>query len=68
MLIKGQNLTERQRREVLMCYINRHHAIGEGGYYANDEAWLRDHAFHFVKDGSRLARNRHHCEPSFLAD
>lgn len=31
----------------------------------SDEKWLKAHAFHFTKDGSRLRRDRHHAEPNF---
>lgn len=33
-----------------------------------DEEWLADHAFYFTNDGSRLAANRSHCEPAYMAD
>lgn len=33
-----------------------------------DAQWLNKHAFHFVKDGSRLMENRKHAEPEFMAD
>jgi hypothetical protein len=33
----------------------------------SDEQWLAEHAFHFVKDGSRLVPRRF-AEPAFLAD
>lgn len=32
-----------------------------------DDQWLADHAFHFVKDGSRLHDRRHFAEPAYLA-
>ena len=33
-----------------------------------DDEWLATHAFHFLKDGSRLMTNRHHAEPAFMAN
>ena len=33
----------------------------------SDDAWVRDHAFYFVKDGSRLMEKRH-AEPAYMAD
>lgn len=57
MLIKGKDLNDKQRAQVLAAYVYRHHAIGEGKHYPNEQAWLVDHAFYFVKDGSRLALN-----------
>lgn len=32
-----------------------------------DAAWLADHAFHFLADGSRLA-GKQHAEPVYMAD
>lgn len=34
----------------------------------SDDEWLAEHAFHFVKDGSRLMSNRHHAELASMAD
>lgn len=31
-----------------------------------DDQWLLEHAFHFVKDGSRLMANNH-AEPAYMA-
>jgi hypothetical protein len=33
-----------------------------------DDQWLADHAFAFVKDGSRLSTRNTHAEPAFMAD
>lgn len=33
-----------------------------------DDVWLKDHAFYFVSDGSRLDYKHDHCEPSYMAD
>jgi hypothetical protein len=67
-LIKGTALTARQREQVLAAFVHRHTAIGDGRYYPTEQAWLADHAFYFVKDGSRLARNRRYAEPHSLAE
>jgi hypothetical protein len=67
MTIKGQNLNDRQRALVLAAFVHRHHAIGAGKRYADDRAWIIDHAFYFIKDGSRLALNRRYCEPAYGA-
>ncbi len=32
-----------------------------------DNEWLKRHAFHFTKDGSRLSEKHHHAEPAYLA-
>lgn len=33
----------------------------------SDREWLAAHAFHFVKDGSRLHGRYQHAEPAYLA-
>lgn len=38
------------------------------GKLTTDREWLAAHAFHFVKDGSRLHGRRHHAEPVYLAE
>ena len=81
MLIKGQDLTTAQRAEVLAAYLYRwtkenprrvemwRKVQGQPTMaLISDEEWLRDHAFHFVKDGSRLMANRQHAEPACLAE
>lgn len=68
MLIKGTDLNDRQRAQVLAAFVHRHHAIGVGRFYLNDSAWLEAHSFHFLKDGSRLMSNRRHCEPAWMAE
>ena len=67
-LIRGDRLTKRQIEQVFAAYVYRHHAIGEGLAYRNEWAWLFDHAFYFVKNGSRLAANRPHAVPAWMAD
>jgi hypothetical protein len=34
----------------------------------SDDEWIRAHAFHFVRNGSRLAENCKHAEPAYMAD
>jgi hypothetical protein len=60
MLIHGSKLTDEQRKQVLAAFIYRHLDTTS----KTDAAWLSKHAFHFVKDGSRLSRNRRYAEPS----
>ena len=74
MLIKGENLTEKQKDEVLRAFIYRwtvENTQRESVYKGlskptiplqSDAEWLKTHAFWFVKDGIRLARNRQHAE------
>lgn len=66
-LIKGAKLTADMRRQVYAAYVHRHHAIGQGKYYATENDWLVDHAFYFTKEG-QLSRKHGHCEPHYLAD
>lgn len=80
MLIKGENLNQRQVEQVLSAYVYRWttgNCMREQVYMniskptmplQTDHDWLNDHAFHFVKDGSRLMANRRHCEPAYMAD
>ena len=75
-LVKGDALSAEARQQVLAAYVYR--LTMENGYPArnpcgarvppiSDAQWLAEHAFYIRKDG-RLAGNRHHAEPSFLAD
>lgn len=66
-LVKGKDLTQKQREEVFSRYVYRHLAIGEGKYYKSDNAWLVDHAFHVKNDGD-LGNKHKFCEPHYLAD
>jgi spore germination cell wall hydrolase CwlJ-like protein len=70
MLIKGEQLNDGQRKQVLAAYVMRntveHPFPPSGGTTQTDQQWVEDHAFYFVKDGSRLMRSHHHCEPSYL--
>jgi len=83
MLIRGDQLNDHQRRYVLNAYIYRWTSDNprREEVYSNaaicqrptmplvtDEEWLKDHAFHFTKDGKRLMANRRHAEPTFMAN
>lgn len=74
MLIKGKDLNKRQIELVKSAYVHRH-TFEHRAAWANgseptqsDTDWINDHAFYFVKDGSRLMLNRRHCEPHYFAD
>jgi hypothetical protein len=64
MLIKGEKLNRAQREQVLAAFVHRHLDMTT----KTDDEWLNTHAFHFVKDGSRLMRNRRYAEPAFMAE
>jgi len=64
MLIKGKNLTPRQRQQVLSAFVHRHLDTTS----KSDDEWIAKHAFHFLKDGSRLAANKRRAEPVYMAD
>ena len=81
MLIKGKDLNEKQIQQVKNAFIYRwtldNHRLYE--VYMNmsskptcpkisDQQWINEHAFHFLKDGSRLMANRHYAEPHYMAD
>jgi hypothetical protein len=83
MLVRGDQLSESARRQVLAVFGYRWTIENESRARAwrrdvsldppripliPDEQWLREHAFHVVKDGSRLMRNRPHAEPACLAE
>jgi len=80
MLIRGDRLTQQQRNLVLAAFgyrWTRDNPVRERWWRGiegkptipliSDDQWLRDHAFHFVKDGSRMMRTRHHAEPAYMA-
>jgi hypothetical protein len=80
MLIRGDRLNDRQRALVLSAFVHRWTIENRrGDFYrrfpklkptcapVSDRDWIDSHAFHFVKDGSRLMFNRHHAEPHYLA-
>jgi len=83
MLIRGDRLTPQQRREVLGAFSMRWTIdnVNRVANWANvpqterptidlctDDEWLRDHAFYFVADGSRLDWRYFFCEPAFMAE
>jgi hypothetical protein len=82
MLIRGDRLTACQRALVLAAFSyrrtheNRHRerfwAKVKGGRpripLQTDTQWLCEHAFYFVKDGSRLSCRNRFCEPHYLAE
>lgn len=37
-------------------------------HLTTDDEWIAQHAFHFVKDGSRLSSQQSSCEPAYMAD
>ena len=80
MLIKGINLTRRQKNQVLQAFIYRwtfENAQADKLYSqvksptipkVKDANWIKAHAFHFLKDGSRLMLSRRNAEPAYLAE
>lgn len=77
MLIKGNELTPKQREEVLNAFIYRWTRDNKNPARAktqariplvSDDEWLQDHAFHFVTNGSRLMYNRRYCVPAYEAE
>lgn len=75
-LTKGNELSSATRAEVLRAYVYR--LTTENGYpkrnpcgarvpAISDSQWLSEHAF-WVTSSGRLARNRHHAEPAFMAE
>ena len=81
MLIKGADLDYPQRQQVLNAFCYRWTTENPKRVQfwrdisskpkiplISDAQWLKEHAFHFTKDGSRLMANRHHAEPVSMAD
>jgi hypothetical protein len=84
MLVRGDQLSESARRQVLAAFGYRWTIENEsrarqwsrqsrlicpsGFARITDQQWLRQHAFHVVQDGSRLMKNRSHAEPACLAE
>jgi hypothetical protein len=81
MLVRGDMLSESARREVLSAFGYRWTVENAGrskSWFAHgkaglptipcvkDSEWLASHAFHVLRDGSRLARNRRFAEPAFM--
>jgi len=79
-LVKGTELSETLKQEVLNSYIYRWTKENEGkarqamGINSpkippiSDAEWLEQHAFYVTNDGSRLDARRRHCEPAYLAE
>lgn len=75
-LVKGNNLTEAQRKHVLQAFIYRltvennypeRNPCGATVDPITDKQWLTDHAFYITNDDD-LSGLHTHCEPSYLAD
>ena len=75
-LIKGENLTVEQIKEVKRRFVHR--LTFENGCpkrntckatipYIHDDQWIREHAF-YVKSNGDLSNKPNHCEPHYLAD
>ena len=62
-LIRGNRLTEGNKKEVLAAYVHRH--LDPRG--KTDAEFLGEHAFYITK-GGRLSRAHKHCEPACLAE
>jgi hypothetical protein len=72
MLIKGSELNDSQRKQVLAAFVHRNtveHPFLKAGGLRNytDAQYIAEHAFYFVKDGSRLTFTHRYCEPHYLA-
>lgn len=82
MLIRGEDLSSAQKAMVLAAFVHRpttenaeriakmYPSVRDiwTGIKVTDEQWLSEYAFHFVKDGSRLALNRKWAVPASLVD
>lgn len=81
MLIKGSDLNQSQRKQVLNAFVHRNTiehpakwakdqkwSLPIGRIIETDTEWVNAHAFYFVKDGSRLAFRPKHAVPSYLAE
>lgn len=75
-LIKGSELTQQTKREVLASFVYRptiengyprHNPCGARVPAVSDEQWLKEHAFYVTKQG-RLALNRHYAKPAFMVE
>jgi hypothetical protein len=81
MLIRGDELTLHQRRLVTAAFSYRwtHENPNRKSAWSavnkeppriplqTDAQWLREHAFYFVRDGSRLNCRQHFCVPHYMA-
>jgi hypothetical protein len=78
-LIKGDDLNQEQTKQVLSAFIYRWTTENKQRQYVwsnisgqptipliSDEQWLKDHAFWFLDDGSRLSANHKHAELVYL--
>lgn len=72
-LVKGENLTAAQIKQVKSAFVYRYTVENKPAYpMANaatqtDAEWINDHAFYIRKDGT-LASRPNYCEPVYLAD
>ena len=77
-LIKGENLTTEQKKEVKAAFINRFTSEHRPAWanrsdclsfptHGTDEEWIIDHAFYMTK-GGKLDKNHRHCEPSYMTE
>jgi len=75
-LIKGENLTLNQIKQVKAAFVHR--PTTENNYpkrnpygikipAVSDEQWVKEHAFYIDANGS-LASKPNYCEPFYLAD
>jgi hypothetical protein len=62
MLIKGEDLTEEQVKMVKAAFVYRYLSI------LSDDEWIKQHAFHFLKDGTRLSFKHKFAEPHYMAE
>lgn len=65
-LVKGENLTTKQKEQVRNAFLFRH--TWENGYlgHISDEEWIKKHAFYIDSKG-KLASRPAYCEPACLA-
>jgi len=73
MLIKGSELNDKQRKEVLHCFGHRNTIELPCSFVGvppsqTDDQWITAHSFHFTKNGLRLSLRHGHAEPSWMAD
>jgi hypothetical protein len=72
-LVKGSNLTEEQKQEVLSAFIYRYTVDNKRNYEGDhtcgatmtDSEWLEEYAFYITKKG-KLALNRNYCKPAWM--
>lgn len=82
-LIKGSNLTHKQRNHVKRAFVHRFTGehkpdwaskpMPNGNQYQpthkTDNDWIEDYAFYVQNNGElSTARKHQHCEPAFMAD